>query len=114
MQSQAVDTTDTTSSFHAEDSLLDETLRNILKTGTINVLNFPTIVVELMKTVEKIKNVEGIIKKQLVISCVQRYVDKNQTSEYVAWLNLLPSLIDTMISVDKHTVRISNPTWCCI
>ena len=79
-----------------------------------------------MKTVEKIKDIKGDVKKKLVLATIQKIVEVYVPEEHKIWFEpalefLLPPIIDLVINVDKRkeTITVITNTWdktkkmCC-
>ena len=78
----------------------------------LTTLNIVSITTNLMQIVEKYPNTTGPMKKELVMHVLKRFVEDNTDGEdEVALLLLfintfLPSVIDTIISLDKKELAI--------
>lgn len=73
--------------------------------------NITTIVINLMQLVEKYPDLTGEQKKKLVIHVVKKFIkDKTDNEEEEVLLTFvdifLPTLIDTLVSVDKKEIVI--------
>ena len=100
-------------------SLYNE-LKQIVTTG-ISRSNVVFIILTLMKSVEHYKNIDGIQKKALVLDVVGTFIDdtitnRNEADEMKLLLQLtLPTLIDTLVSLDTKEFRIKLRKvfcWC--
>lgn len=65
----------------------------------------------LMQVVETYKNIKGDQKKNIVIKVLRMFVKNNCTPDESQNINLLidlalPSIIDTIISIDKKKIKI--------
>ena len=95
-----------------------ETLYNqlikIYNDRVINRENIVSIIVVMMQIIEDYKNLSGYEKKQTIINVLLNYVE-NTVSDRVEKAQILsfikftvPSLIDTIISVDKKELEIKT------
>lgn len=88
-------------------------LENFIGEEVISIINILNICVVAMQKVEKFNNLSGSDKKQVVLSGITQVLknrggDSNLTS-------LLPSFIDTSISIEKGEINISiDGKKCCV
>lgn len=94
--------------------------------NNLNTLNIVTIIVTLMQIVDKFKDVKGPQKKVVIITVLDKYVRESMdaTKEETKSIRLIidktiPTLIDTLISVDKKTLSIKRRNYirylcCCL
>jgi len=88
-------------------------LENFIGEEVISIINILNICVVAMQKVEKFNNLSGSDKKQVVLSGITQVLknrggDSNLTS-------LLPSFIDTSISIEKGELNISiDGKKCCV
>ncbi len=66
--------------------------------------NLYTVVIKLMQISEKLPNLTGLQRRELVITALTEYVGTN--SEQQGLLALLPSLIDKSIAIEKGLIII--------
>lgn len=102
---------------------LTKQVYDILNGGTINPVNIIEIVVNLMRTLSMIKTLSGSQKKAAIIYVLKEIIkdaeDDGDINETVANIadTLVPSLIDTLIAVNRRLVIIEeelhNPTHTC-
>jgi hypothetical protein len=84
-----------------------------IESHSINISNITDYVISLMKIIETIDKVKGVDKKKLVIFIIKKIVDKNIDDNYEREIlfyfidNMLPNVIDTIISIDKKKIIIS-------
>jgi hypothetical protein len=73
-----------------------------------------TMCITAMKIVETFPNLKGSEKKKLVLDCVKVLLQKIGASEII--IDVLPSVIDNLISVEKGEIIIGNEklSGCCI
>jgi hypothetical protein len=86
-------------------------LTRILGKQQLSTSNIMSVVVKLMKVIETFKGIKGSEKRDLIIEVMCRYVKNNYTeNESIELTNLinivLPSIIDTFISIDKKKIKI--------
>lgn len=100
-------------SLPASDSVdrLYESLSRIIGDKKVTTVNIVLIATNLMKIVEKYPDLHGTQKKSLVIHVLKRFVvdhlDGEAESSLILFIDMfLPSVIDTIISVDKKEVAI--------
>lgn len=90
---------------------LYETLSNIIGDNKLTTTNAVLITTNLMQIVEKYPNVSGTQKKNLVIHVLKRFVidnlEGNDEQAMLLFIDVfLPSIIDTIISIDKKVLAI--------
>ena len=96
-------------------------LYNSIYSKTIDVSNISSYIVLLMKIIDGYKNVENTEKKTLIVFVLRKYVELNvlnhdDSSILLSFINnILPNLIDTLISIDNKEVIIkcNNNKSCC-
>jgi len=100
-------------SLPASDSVdrLYESLSRIIGDKKVTTVNIVLIATNLMKIVEKYPDLHGTQKKSLVIHVLKRFVvdhlDGETESSLILFIDMfLPSVIDTIIFVDKKEVSI--------
>lgn len=97
---------------------LYEELKKIIGKGNINSSNIVTILISLMQIVEKYQDVSGIQKKAIILKALKLVINDQVTNEEEAKaLNLLvevtlPTVIDTLVSVDKKEIQIKIKKGC--
>jgi hypothetical protein len=97
---------------------LYEELKKIIGKGNINSSNIVTILISLMQIVEKYQDVSGIQKKAIILEALELVINDQVTNEEEAKaLNLLvevtlPTVIDTLVSVDKKEIQIKIKKGC--
>ena len=85
----------------------------IMKNNKLNTTNILVITTNLMQIVEKYPKISGSQKKTLVVDVLKMFVGKNTDGEnkeiILLYINtFLPSVIDTLISVDKKEMKIKT------
>jgi hypothetical protein len=90
---------------------LYESLSHIIGDKKVTTINIVLIATNLMQIVEEYPNLHGTEKKSLVIHVLKRFIvdhldDKKEHSLLLFIDMFLPSVIDTIISVDKKEVAI--------
>jgi hypothetical protein len=97
----------------SEDTNLDKLIKKTEETmsGEFSPI---TVCITAMKIVETFPNLKGSEKKHLVLKCVEVLIRKIGGSELV--LDILPLMIDNIISVEKGELVIGNEkvTSCCL
>jgi len=73
--------------------------------GEITSLNILSLCVSAMQCVETIPNLTGAMKKKIVTSALSELLVESKSD--VGLINLVPSFIDTAISLEKGKVHIS-------
>ena len=85
-----------------------------IENQSIDITNITEHVIRLMKIIETIDKIKGVDKKKLVIFIIKKIVDKNIDDNYEREIlfyfidNMLPNVIDTIISIDKKEIVIKN------
>ena len=99
-------------------SRLYDELSGIIGDRKITVTNIVSVVTLLMKTVDKYTDVKGIQKKELVLAVVTKVVNETMSDDdernnilYVVE-GVLPTVIDTIIQVDKGQLLIKLKKTC--
>jgi hypothetical protein len=87
------------------------TLGNVIKDENISTLNIVLIATNLMQLVESYPNLNGSDKKELVIHVLKMAVEDSLEGDVKINVLLfieifLPSVIDTIISVDKKEINV--------
>jgi len=86
-------------------------LENILGDGSLTPINFATTCISLMQNVESFTNLRGLEKKDVILRVFEKYIAEEQPDDIV--LNIIPSFIDAMISVDRGEISIKiKPEKC--
>jgi hypothetical protein len=71
--------------------------------------------IDIMRNVEKIKDINGVQKKNLVLEVLNLYMKNTNSDLYL--LKTVPDFIDSAISLEKGTLTIKNVvdigTTCC-
>lgn len=95
-------------------------LSSLLKNDNLNSQNIIKVCLNLMQVIEKFKNIHGIEKRDIVLKTLQLYVTDNVTDNKDVLLflieNVLPSMIETFISIDKKELKIKikkSINFCC-
>ena len=94
-------------------------LYNSIYSKQIDSSNIVSYVVLLMKIINSHKNIENIDKKKFVIFVLNKFVEFNITDENEAYIikmfinNILPNMIDTMISIDNKEIIIKTEGGNC-
>lgn len=97
-------------------------LFNSISSKKINSENIISQSIYLMKIVDTFKNISGVDKKKLVILILNKVIDLNIVSniEEKEMLhsfinNILPNVIDMMISIDKKeiSIKLKEIKKCC-
>jgi hypothetical protein len=97
---------------------LHEELKKIIEKSSINRSNIITIVISLMQIVEKYQDVSGVQKKAIILKSLELVInDQISDEEEAKALNLLvevtlPTLIDTVVSIDKKEIQIKIKKGC--
>jgi hypothetical protein len=96
-------------------------LYNSIYSKTIECSNISSYIVLLMKIIDTYKNVENTSKKSLIIFVLKKYVELNVINQEESIIlfsfinNILPNLIDTLISIDNKEVIIKcNNNKSCL
>jgi len=81
--------------------------------NSITIVNVLSVCIFAMKTIEYYKNLSGNQKKDIVIDSLKSVISqKNGDSSIV---DIIPSFIDTSISIDKRELQINiNAEKCCL
>ena len=90
---------------------LYDSLTKIIKANEINQENIVKVALNLMQIVEKYPNISGQQKKALVIHVLRRFCEDNKDLHPFIE-HILPSVIDTMISLDRSEVIVAVATGC--
>ena len=98
-----------------ESKALVETISPALEDFSIN--NLMSILPQLMKHVKKYKSLSGLEKRSMVISMLKHIIDiTDGPGNDALWdpilKNLVPSIIDTLVEVDKGNLRINRNNSC--
>ena len=98
-----------------ESKALVETIAPALEDFSIN--NLMSILPQLMKHVKKYKSLSGLEKRSMVISMLKHIIDiTDGPGNDALWdpilKNLVPSIIDTLVEVDKGNLRINRNNSC--
>jgi hypothetical protein len=95
---------------------LVEDVENLVGDNGLTPLNLLSVCVNLMQTVENLPDLKGSQKKDLVVKVLEKCISGQEGDSVM--LAMLPSFIDTTISVDRHEVEISLDTEdvmsCCL
>jgi hypothetical protein len=92
-------------------------LYNSIYSKQIDSSNIVSYVVLLMKIINSHKNIENIDKKKFVIFVLNKFVEFNITDENEGYIiktfinNILPNMIDTMISIDNKEIIIKTENY---
>ena len=86
-------------------------LENMMENKTFDSTTIVSIIIELMQFVENYKDLSGKEKKDLVLYVLDLFIIDNMTEEEANKIKLfiqatLPSLIDTIVSIDKKELQI--------
>lgn len=87
-------------------------LIKIVGDDKINKTNIISIVTNLMQIVENYNDIVGVKKKEVIINTLVRFIENNieephEENEIKSIVSvILPTVIDTFISIDKKEVRI--------
>ena len=90
---------------------LVKNIESILLNKDVNVVDIAFLCLSSMKFVESIKELKGSEKKQLVIDAITHVFKIKEWNTDM--LIILPSLIETIISVDKGIYKINKDGCCC-
>ena len=102
-------------------SRLYDDMESIIGKRTVTPGNIISLVTLLMKTADKYTDITGIQKKELVLAVTRKVVEETVPEEErgnILYMvdGALPSVIDTLIAVDKGQLAIkikkSFKTWC--
>ena len=98
-----------------ESKALVETIAPALEDFSIN--NLMSILPQLMKHVKKYKSLSGFEKRTMVISMLKHIIDiTDGPGNDALWdpilKKLVPSIIDTLVEVDKGNLRINRNNSC--
>ena len=98
-----------------ESKALVETIAPALEDFSIN--NLMSILPQLMKHVKKYKSLTGLEKRTMVISMLKHIIDiTDGPGNDELWdpilKKLVPSIIDTLVEVDKGNLRINRNNSC--
>jgi len=92
-------------------------LYNSIYSKKIDSTNIVSYVVLLMKIINSHKNIANVDKKKFVIFVLQKFVEHNITNPDEAQIlnnfinNILPNVIDTMISLDNKEIIIKSENY---
>lgn len=92
-------------------------LYNSIYSKQIDSSNIVSYVVLLMKIINSHKNIENIDKKKFVIFVLNKFVEFNIRDENEGYIikmfinNILPNMIDTMISIDNKEIIIKTENY---
>jgi len=94
-------------------SEISSKISEFLGDNSITIVNILSVCIFAMKTIEYYKNLSGSQKKDIVIESLRSVISrKNGDSSIV---DILPSFIDTSISIDKRELQINiNAEKCCL
>lgn len=98
---------------YIENKLIDH-LNLIISTKQLDIMNFTSIVIELIKFIENF-SVDGKDKKSIVLSVIKKFLEKqNYKSEqiYIIVNIICDELIDIIISFDKGHIKIAESCGC--
>ena len=93
-------------------------LNNLLHGQKLTSSNIVTITLHLMQFVEKYPNIKGSQRKKIVIQVLKQFVadkvdDPTEEENILLIIQMtIPSLIDTIISVDKGEIAIKTKKCC--
>lgn len=94
-------------------SELSTKINEYLGDSSITVVNILTVCLFAMKTIEYYKNLSGNEKKDIVINSLRNIISQKNGDSNI--LEILPSFIDTSISIDKGELQINiNAEKCCL
>lgn len=87
----------------------------------LNAINILTLCISLMQMIEQYPAITGSQKKELVLKVFDKYVE-NHGGNATPFLALLPSFIDTSVSLDKGNIAINmtvadaqeHAVGCCL
>lgn len=92
-------------------------LYNSIYSKNVDSTNIVSYVVLLMKIINSHKTISNIDKKKFVIFVLQKFVELNISNEAEAQIlndfinNILPNVIDTMISLDNKEIIIKTENY---
>lgn len=87
-------------------------LENFIGEGNITIINILNICVTAMQKVEKFNKLSGPDKKQIVLGAISQLIKNKGGDDNLT--TLLPSFIDTSISIEKGELNISiDGEKCC-
>ena len=92
-------------------------LYNSIYSKQIDSTNIVSYVILLMKIINTYKNILNVDKKKLVLYVLQKFVELNITNTDEANIinsfinNILPNMIDTMISLDNKEIIIKSENY---
>jgi hypothetical protein len=92
-------------------------LYNNIYSKNIDSTNIVSYVVLLMKIINSHKTIANVDKKKLVIFVLQKFVELNISNDVEAQIlndfinNILPNVIDTMISLDNKEIIIKTENY---
>lgn len=94
-------------------NMLYDNLKDSVQSVKLTPLNITAIIVSAMQLVEKIPNLSGKDKKNLVLHVLQRY-NNDFPSDNPISMNMLPSFIDMAVSLDRKEVTIKIDKQGCL
>jgi hypothetical protein len=89
-------------------------LNSMIGSGTVTANNIVTVVISLMKIVERYREVKGPQKKAVILRVMDRFIKdrigNTQEAETISILlqTIIPPLIDTLVSVDTQKLKIKT------
>jgi len=93
--------------------ILYSNLAEILNSDVLTPLNITMALLSTMQIIERFPKLKGKEKKEIVLHAIRKYVNHHPSSNSVD-LNLIPSMIDTMVSLDKGEITIKINTESCL
>ena len=97
----------------AKQDALYENLQRLTESGGLTVENVAFVLIGLMQFVDSMDDISGPEKKALVISTLTRYIEDDGNPCNLP-LDLLPSVIDALVAVDKNELKIHVRPHKCI
>jgi hypothetical protein len=98
------------------DSLVNAVGNMLGNEKQINALNVATVCLNLMQIVERVPKLKGAEKKKLVLDTIEKFLTSSGGD--LGLMAVVPSFMDSMVSIDKGTVTISltpeNVETCCM
>lgn len=100
-------------------------LSNIVRDKQLTQENIIDVLIKFMQATETYRELSGVQKKAIVITVLSRFIDETMAyTETTTQLKLfvhftLPTLIDTIINIDKNHIGIKTKNWakglfgCC-
>jgi len=98
---------------------IENSIDNFKNKEKLSVSSIIDIVPHLIKYVEQYKLLPGLKKKKLVIKIIQNIIDKNEWLDEnpvieSLLINIVPTVIDTLIKVDKKQLKLTDNYKKCI